>query len=82
MSWSIRQLRELQGRELCCYRCVPLVFHSCIARRLPLQVIIAHRFAQLSRDYACVRCSISAKNLNNIDITMEWLVKHAKNPSS
>jgi hypothetical protein len=27
-------------------------------------------------------CSISAKNLNNIDITMEWLVKHAKNPSS
>jgi hypothetical protein len=22
MSWSIRQLRELQGRELCCYRCV------------------------------------------------------------
>ena len=25
--------------------------------------------------------SISAKNLNNIDITMEWLVKHAKNPS-
>ena len=27
-------------------------------------------------------CSISAKNLNTIDITMEWLVKHAKNPSS
>ena len=39
------QLRELQGRELCCY-------------------------------------SISAKNFNNIDITMEWLVKHAKKPSS
>jgi hypothetical protein len=40
-----RQLKELQGRELCCY-------------------------------------SISAKNLNNIDITMEWLVKHAKKPST
>jgi len=31
--------------------------------------------------HVCFR-SISAKNLNNIDITMEWLVKHAKNPSS
>ena len=40
-----RQLRELTGRELCCY-------------------------------------SISAKNFNNIDITMEWLVKHAKKPSA
>lgn len=38
-------------------------------------------FTQLSRLYLCL-CSISAKNLNNIDITMEWLVKHAKNPSS
>jgi hypothetical protein len=44
--------------------------------------LLAISLGDILKTRARLFCSISAKNLNNIDITMEWLVKHAKNPSS
>ena len=64
------QLKDIQGREVCCYS-VSAKNQVSMITRLPLWV-----------QAPCFRCLASRAIRNgvqvNIDITLEWLTKHAK----